>query len=103
MARPKAMSLLACMLFIATILTAQDAGVAAKGASLDGGKRLFTGHCAPCHGATGEGGRGPNLARPTLQRASDDSDLFKLIQNGVPGSEMGGAWQIDVVVGWLTP
>ena len=58
------------------------------------GKKLFEGQCALCHGQTAEGGRGPSLARPTLRRAPDNEALIKVIQNGVPGSEMEGAWQM---------
>lgn len=58
------------------------------------GKRLYGGHCAPCHGQTAEGGRGPNLAQPKLRRAATNQALFKVIQSGVPGSEMDGAWQM---------
>ena len=58
------------------------------------GKRLYGGHCALCHGQTAEGGRGPNLAQPKLRRAADNPALFKIIQQGVPGSEMDGAWQM---------
>lgn len=58
------------------------------------GKRLFEGQCAPCHGQTGTGGKGPNLARPNLVRVTDDASLIKIIESGIEGSEMGGAWQM---------
>src|SRR5689334_10923212 len=58
------------------------------------GKRLFMGHCAPCHGPAGNGGKGANLARPTLPRAADDESLFRVIRNGLPGTEMPGAWEM---------
>jgi cytochrome c oxidase cbb3-type subunit 3 len=58
------------------------------------GEKLFQSQCALCHGQTGLGGRGPNLALPVLRRAADDQALLKLIRDGVPGSEMGGAWQM---------
>ncbi len=66
------------------------------------GKRLYGGHCAPCHGQTAEGGRGPNLAQPKLRRAADDPALFKLIREGVNGSEMDGAWQMTDREIWQT-
>ncbi len=34
------------------------------------GKQLFNGQCSRCHGPAGEGGRGANLALPTLPRAA---------------------------------
>lgn len=58
------------------------------------GKRLFESQCGLCHGRTGEGGRGPNLARPKLSRASGEASLVGLIQGGIPGTEMAGAWQM---------
>jgi putative heme-binding domain-containing protein len=61
-------------------------------ADLERGKRLFAINCAPCHGPKGNGGRGANLARPRLPRAVDDTALFSILQNGIPGTEMPGAW-----------
>jgi putative heme-binding domain-containing protein len=58
------------------------------------GKQLFLGHCAPCHGPAGAGGKGANLARPSLRRAADDQALFHLLRDGVPGTEMPGAWEM---------
>ena len=59
---------------------------------LQRGQRLFLGHCASCHGPAGEGGRGASLARPRLPRAPDDPALFKVIRDGLPGTEMPAAW-----------
>ncbi len=56
------------------------------------GARLFTANCAPCHGPKGNGGRGANLARPRLPRAADDAALFQVIRDGIPNTEMPGAW-----------
>lgn len=61
-------------------------------ADLQRGRQLFMGHCAPCHGPAGEGGRGPNLARPRLPRAPDDPALFRLMRDGIPGTEMPAGW-----------
>ncbi len=58
------------------------------------GKQLFLGHCAPCHGPEGAGGKGANLARPSLPRAVDDQALFRILRNGIPGTEMPGAWEM---------
>ncbi len=71
-------------------------------ADVSRGQHLFFGHCAPCHGPRGEGGRGPTLARPKLPRAADDQALFKVMRNGIEGTEMPGAWaMIDREV-WQT-
>jgi putative heme-binding domain-containing protein len=58
------------------------------------GTRLFIGHCAYCHAMGGTGDRGPSLNRPDLLHAPNNQALFKLIQNGIDGSEMPGAWQM---------
>src|SRR6516225_767444 len=52
------------------------------------GETLFQTHCSPCHGAKGEGGRGPNLAVRRLPRAPDDAALSALITTGIPGTPM---------------
>jgi putative heme-binding domain-containing protein len=60
-------------------------------ADLARGEKLFQVHCGRCHGAKGEGSRGPLLARPKLPRAPDDAALLKVIQEGIRGTEMPGA------------
>jgi cytochrome c oxidase cbb3-type subunit III len=60
-------------------------------ADLARGERLFQVHCARCHGAKGEGSRGPALARAKLPRAPDDTALLKVITDGIRGTEMPGA------------
>jgi cytochrome c oxidase cbb3-type subunit 3 len=52
------------------------------------GQVLFAGHCASCHGADGEGNKGPTLAQPTVPRAQDDASLVKVIRQGIDGTEM---------------
>jgi putative heme-binding domain-containing protein len=58
------------------------------------GKQLFVAHCALCHGIGGAGDRGPALNQPKLSRASDNQALFRLIKNGIQGTEMPEAWQM---------
>jgi putative heme-binding domain-containing protein len=60
-------------------------------ADLARGEKLFQVHCARCHGAKGEGSRGPALARPKLSRAPDDAALLRVIEDGIRGTEMPGA------------
>src|ERR1700738_4907361 len=52
------------------------------------GKKLYAGRCAGCHGPAGDGGKGANLATPTLSRAQDDLSLYKVIRYGLPDTEM---------------
>src|SRR5689334_18358877 len=63
----------------------------ASHADLARGEKLFQVHCARCHGAKGEGSRGPALARPQLPRAPDDTALLRVIDEGIRGTEMPGA------------
>src|SRR5437868_3864940 len=55
------------------------------------GEKLFQVHCGRCHGAKGEGNRGPALTQPKLARAPDDTALLKVIEDGIQGTEMPGA------------
>ena len=48
------------------------------------GKPIFERHCAPCHGMSGNGGRGPRLNRGYLRHAPDDTELRSVISNGIP-------------------
>jgi putative heme-binding domain-containing protein len=65
------------------------------------GEKLFQGHCSPCHGPHGDGGRGANLARPKLRRATNVDELYRVIRRGIPGTEMPGAWQMNEREVWL--
>ena len=51
--------------------------------AIEGGKKLFEGLCAVCHGSEGGGGEAPSLNRFTLDRAPDDAALRALIKNGI--------------------
>lgn len=59
-------------------------------AMADSAAALFLAHCSSCHGASGEGGRGPRLNVPRLLKAPDDAALSAVITNGVPGGAMPG-------------
>lgn len=54
------------------------------------GAEYYRLRCAECHGAAGEGGRGPNLADGIFYHGGEDQDLFDTIRNGIRGSEMPG-------------
>lgn len=82
------------LLFAILAVTASAAGPESKKklptakADLAAGKKLFEHQCALCHGQTGEGGRGPVLAKPRLSRAPDDAALVKVLEEGIRGTEM---------------
>jgi putative heme-binding domain-containing protein len=54
------------------------------------GKELYRLRCAECHGADGEGGRGPSLAEGVFYHGDTDEDLSRTIRNGILGTEMPG-------------
>ena len=71
-----------------TAIATNTPAVSQAASELEPGHRLFTSHCASCHGPNGEGGKGPTLAQPNLPRASDDESLKRIIADGIQGTEM---------------
>ncbi|MGH9720946.1 MAG: c-type cytochrome [Bryobacteraceae bacterium] len=67
---------------------AQETNPHTSPGDIEQGRRLFDARCAGCHGKNGSGGRGTNLAQPDLPRSADDASLFRVIQRGIPGTEM---------------
>ena len=53
-------------------------------------RRSYEGRCAHCHGVAGEGGRGSVLRTGRFRHGESDRDLFRIIRNGIPGTEMPG-------------
>src|SRR6266403_2117698 len=69
----------------------------AKAAKL--GESQFRANCAYCHGLGARGGgRGPDLTRAQKRHGNADGDLFRTINQGVPGTAMppNGATQQGV-------
>jgi len=60
-------------------------------ADVEMGKRLYMGRCGGCHGPSGDGGKGANLAVPVLPRASSERSLYRIIRYGIPDTEMPGS------------
>jgi cytochrome c oxidase cbb3-type subunit 3 len=63
------------------------------------GEFQFRSNCAFCHGLGARGGgRGPDLTRAQKRHGSTDADLFRTINEGVPGTAMppNGATQQGV-------
>jgi putative heme-binding domain-containing protein len=57
--------------------------------AVEAGRLQFRMSCAGCHGLRATGGRGgPDLTRGTYSTGDADKDLFSIISNGVPGTEM---------------
>lgn len=64
------------------------------------GERIFLAQCAGCHGPKGEGGRGAVLAHPRLRHAPDDEALFRVIRDGISGTDMPGGYALDTRETW---
>ena len=67
-------------------------------AAIDEGRGLYNSTCTACHGANGAAGEfGPGLAIPGRSYArSTDSQIFDVIQHGIPGhADAGAAGQAD--------
>src|SRR3974390_2839054 len=81
---------LALLLFVSGAISAQEknpfAGDA-KAAKL--GESQFRSNCAFCHGLGARGGgRGPDLTRAQKRHGKTDADLFRTINDGIPGTAM---------------
>jgi cytochrome c oxidase cbb3-type subunit III len=69
--------------------------IAIAASAQDRGSALFRSQCAYCHGAGGEGGRGPSLNRPALRLAATDEILKRIITRGIPDAGMPGTSMSD--------
>jgi putative heme-binding domain-containing protein len=79
------------LMFLAVVCPGQTANpVASDPQAAETGRWVFRIRCSPCHGIHAEGGRGPDLTLGSYSAGDHDSDLFRVISRGVPGSEMAG-------------
>jgi putative heme-binding domain-containing protein len=61
-------------------------------ADLEAGRKLYIGRCGHCHGRNGEGGRGVSLNTGRFRHGSSDREIYLVIRNGVPNTEMPGTF-----------
>ena len=54
------------------------------------GQNIYRGQCAVCHGIDAKGYRGSDLTTGDWVHGGTDSQVFKTIRTGVPGTEMPG-------------
>ena len=52
------------------------------------GRRLYSFFCVFCHGMDGASGRGARLASAFRRHGVSDRDQYRVIADGVPGTEM---------------
>jgi cytochrome c oxidase cbb3-type subunit 3 len=71
------------------------------------GQKIFAQSCAPCHGRTGEGAQGqaegmrpPDLTRGVFKAGRGDGDIFRVISEGVRGTEMPSFKQLGTDQVW---
>ena len=85
-----------CLLLVALAAAAmgqhRESNPFSSPADLAEGKRLYRLNCGVCHGMEGKSGRGARLAVRSHRHGNSDAALFRVIQNGVPGTEMPGLW-----------
>jgi len=82
------------LLAVAMTLAAQtrDQNTFTSATAIAEGKRMYSFYCVNCHGMDGASGRGARLASKFRRFGSSDREMYQTISNGVPGSEMPGAW-----------
>lgn len=73
------------------LVHAEDVVLPSAADDIARGKKLFMGACTYCHGPTGDGGKGADLSRRDLINAKSDGDLVRIIEAGLPGTEMPGS------------
>jgi putative heme-binding domain-containing protein len=83
------------MLLLAPALCSAQNPFAGSPEAVADGRKLFAVSCATCHGQNGEGAqsqaegiRPPDLTRGQFNAGRQDTDLFRVISEGVKGSEM---------------
>jgi len=64
------------------------------------GRALYNGRCGHCHGQNGEGGRGATLNTGRFRHGGSDRELFLTIRQGIPGTEMPGAFNLPEMEIW---
>lgn len=74
-------------------VTIDASGVAA-------GQSIFAANCAVCHGGSGEGGIGPNLADDFWLHGGNIKDVFSVVKYGVPDKGMV-AWEQTLTPGQI--
>jgi putative heme-binding domain-containing protein len=80
---------LALSLFAQQDKSARTNPLAGDAKGIESGRILFRMSCSSCHGLHATGGRsGPDLTLGSFSAGDTDADLFRVIADGVPGTEM---------------
>ena len=100
-----------CLMSCALVLQAQrpagqsrsnlpDTNPHTSAADLEAGRKLYIGKCGHCHGQNGEGGRGATLNTGQFRHGNSDREIFLIIRNGLPNTEMPGTFNAPEVDVW---
>jgi cytochrome c oxidase cbb3-type subunit III len=92
-------ALIACSAGVGGLLAQEKNPFAGDAKAAKLGEFQFRANCAFCHGLGARGGgRGPDLTRAQKRHGNSDADLFRTINEGVPGTAMppNGATQQGV-------
>src|SRR5436309_13881438 len=89
---------------IGLIVLAAAAAVAAQEhsytqADIENGARLYQSSCAGCHGPNGDMVPGIELHRGQFRRATNDTEIMRIIQSGIPGTTMEPGTSSDAAAG----
>jgi len=77
-----------------------EANPYATAADLEAGRKLYVGRCGHCHGKNGEGGRGATLNTGRFRYGGSDREIFLVIRNGIPNTEMPGTFSSPEAEVW---
>lgn len=80
------------LLAFGEISEAALAGLMDDPSMMSGGKKIFQGKCATCHGMFGEGGIGPNLTDQYWLHGPQLMDVYRIVREGVTEKGML-AWE----------
>jgi putative heme-binding domain-containing protein len=64
--------------------------LAGSSEAVDGGRNIYRGRCAVCHGIDAKGYRGTDLTTGDWVHGGSDAQLFTTISRGITGTEMPG-------------
>ena len=76
----------AALCLIGVVMSAQEHSYTP--ADVEHGSRLFQASCAGCHGPSGDMVPGVDLLRNQFRRATNDIEIIRIIQTGIPGTTM---------------
>jgi len=90
----RAVTAIVCTIFVSlvassTVVAQETNPFAGDAKAAKAGESQFRANCAFCHGLGARGGgRGPDLTRAQKRHGKTDADLFRTVNDGIPGTAM---------------